>query len=319
MADSPAETKTDTSLPASPLSSADAGKHQHAEPAKETADVKANGKDNAPPADASPAADAKPEQTEKASAAETAKPDDKAAADKPAETKESKPAEKPAEKAPETKAEETKPEAKADGKAEDTKADTKDAPAEKPQAPPVYDVLKVPEGVTLDTKQVEKFDQLVSSAEIKARTDPHAAIAELRQNAIDMYVGELQQISQRVQQNQMDVWNRHVESLVSELKADPVLGGNNLETKLGNAKYAIESLLPSLPGSTWTKQDAEKWIQRADRGGVSHDRLTIKMLNTIYDLLAEPEPLPGEKPAPFKGKEPGARGWYDKTDSKPAA
>jgi hypothetical protein len=287
----PAETKVTDSvaLPASPLATADSANHEGAAPAAEVKpETKPNGHDVT--AEAKPAAETKPE-TKPDSASET-KPD----ATKPAtESGETKP---PAEVKAETKPEgEVKPETKP--------ADTKEAPEATPQAPPVYEALKLPDTVKLDKDRVAKFDEIIGKTELSTKGD-HAAMTAMRQDLANLYVEEVNRIGQQVAKHQHDVWNRLVEQRVNELKSDPQLGGNRIETTLGNAKYALETMVGL------SKDEATTLIAVMDAGGVSHHRLMIKALNGIYELLREPEPVPGTLPLnATTSKEPGQRGWYD--------
>jgi hypothetical protein len=291
----PAETKTAESptLPASPLATADSAKHEGAAPAAEVkSETKPNGHDTAP--EAKLAAETKPEpKTEtKPDSASEAKPDATKSATESGETK--PPAEAKVEAKPEGEAKpETKP------------ADTKEAPEATPQAPPVYEALKLPDTVKLDKERVAKFDELIGKTELSTKAD-HAAMSVLRQDLANLYVEEVNRIGQQVAKHQHDVWNRLVEQRVNELKSDPQLGGNRIETTLGNAKYALETMVGL------SKDEATTLIAVMDAGGVSHHRLMIKALNGIYELLREPEPVPGTLPLhATTSKEPGQRGWYD--------
>jgi hypothetical protein len=302
----PAETKVADSpaLPASPLAAADSTKHEGAAPAVEVKpDPKANGHDMSAATAAAPeaklAVETKPE-TKPDSASET-KPDATKSATESGETR--PPAEVKAETTPEGEV-----------KSETKLADTKEAPEATPQAPPVYEALKLPDTVKLDKERVAKFDELIGKAELSTKAD-HAAMSAMRQDLANLYVEEVNRIGQQVVKNQHDVWNRLVEQRVNELKSHPVLGGNRIETTLGNAKYALEGLLPELTKNSpapFTKQDAADLIKIMDAGGVSHSLLMIKALNGMYEAYREPEPVPGTLPLhATTSKEPGQRGWYD--------
>lgn len=277
-----------------PLAGADAAKREGAPEAKPDAktDAKPNGHDTGAEA-AKPDAAAKPDSgTESAAKAP------------PADGGEAKP--------PEPKPDAPKPDvqAKPEGEAKPPEpADNKDATAETPQAPPVYDALKVPETVKLDNERVKKFDELIGKTEVATKAD-HAAMSALRQELASLYVEEATRITQEMTRKQVDVWNRLTEQRFNDLKNDPQYGGNRLETSLGNAKYTLEALVPG-----FTKQDAADWIAIADAGGVSHHKLTVKLLNGLYELLREPDAI---SPAPpgmgSQFKQPGARGWYDTVD-----
>lgn len=315
----PAETKTDApaGLPPSPLAGADAAKHEGAP--KDTtspSDVKAdapapNGGDGAPkPAEKPAESKAEPSAPKgEPPPAEAPKPES------PAESGEKKPPETKADAKKEGEGETPKPEG---DKPKETQAETKpektepEAPKE-PKAPPTYDKLTLPETVKLDDARIAKLDEILGKAELTGAQ--HDAMALLRQDLVNMHIEELQRVVKEAKNNQINVWNRLVEQRVNDLKNDPELGGNRIETSLGNAKYALESLIPG-----FTKEDAAEWIKAADDGGVSHHRLTVKMLNAIFKVFAEPEPVHGNPPNANQSKEAGSRGWYDKVDTKaPAA
>lgn len=271
-----------------PLAGADAGKREGAPEANP--DAKANGHDTG-------AAATKPDAT--------AKPDsggETAAKAPPADGGEAKP--------PEPKPAEPKPaEAKPEGEAKPPEpADKKEAPAQPPQAPPAYEALKLPETVKLDETRLKAFDDLIGKTEVASKAD-HAAMSALRQDLANFYVEEVSKLHTQRDQNQRDVWNRLIEQRFNELKSDPQLGGNRIETTLGNAKYALESLVGL------SKDEATQLIAIMDAGGVSHHRLTIKMLNGIYELLREPEAIaPAQPGRGFNSKEAGERGWYSTVD-----
>ena len=303
-----------TGLPPSPLSGADSGKHEHASAPNgkdaPVAEVKADAKE--------PAKNITENITPEAKAPEP-KPEPKSPAesgDKPPETKpEAKEPPKPEEKAePEKKPEGEKAKETAEAKPE-TKEEPKPEAPKEPQAPPTYDKLTIPEGVKLDDARIAKFDELVGKAELSGKAD-HAAMASLRQDLVNLHLEEMNNVVKAVQKNQVDVWNKLVEGRVNELKKDPELGGNRIETSLGNAKYALESLIPG-----FSKEEAAELIGVMDKGGVSHHRLTIKMLNALYRVFAEPEPVNDGQPLnQQQSKEAGKRGWYDNVDAKaPAA
>ena len=287
----PAET---AKVEATPLAAADAGKREGAPESKPEA--KADGK-------------AAPEtKTE-------SKPEVKAEGEtKPAAESDGKKPPTEGETKPEVKAEEKKPEAEIKPEVKPEAADKKEAPPLEVKAPPVYDALKLPENVKLDDARVKKFDELLGKTELAGKAD-HAAMTALRQDLANFYIEEVNRIGNQVTQHQRDVWNRLIEQRFNELKSDPQLGGNRIETTLGNAKYALESLLPSVSEGSqapFTKKDASDLIGIMDAGGVSHSKLMIKALNAIYELLREPEPvnpnLPSERSGP---KEAGQRGWYN--------
>lgn len=252
-------------------------------------------RDGAPPA----AADAKPGDVPPPGGAD-AKPAEKPAADTAAE---------PAKKPDDGK---TEP-AKAEGAeaAADKDAAGKTADKEQPPAPPVYDAWKVPEGVKLGEAETTQFNGLLG--ELEAAKGDHAKAQEVGQKFLDLHLGEIKRVADQLAKHQVDVWNRHVEKQIGELKADPQFGGNRIETSLGNAKYVVEAM--------WglDATEAGQLIAAMDAAGLSSNRLLIKALNKHYERYREPDPVPSLDPAASaiingRQSQPGQRNWYDKVD-----
>lgn len=219
-------------------------------------------------------------------------------------------------KAPETvdgKAPEAKPEDGKDKPKDGADAAAKDAPAEPPPAPPVYEAPKLPEGQKLDDKLLSAFDKKVGEFQLAHKVD-HAAMQSFRQEMINDYVAEVQRIGQDVAKFQREVWNRTIETRISELKADPELGGSRLETVLGNGKYVIESF------GGLTPAEQTELLAMWDNGGVSHHRLTVKFLNNIFQRFQPPQPVAPNNPAASKiMSTSGKRNWYDTVDGAKSA
>jgi hypothetical protein len=270
--------------PASPLASADAGKRDgapaptaEAAPAKTETPAKAG---DAPPTGGTEGKDAKPEG-DAAAKPDAATGDGKDA--KPGETAEAKP----------------------DGA--DPAADKKsDAQAEAPPAPPpVYEPYKVPESLKLDEAKLTEFNTILGEAELSGKAE-HAAMQQLGQKMMDLYATEVQRIGQQVQQYQVDVWNRHLETELNVLKSDPQLGGNRIDTTLGNAKYVLEQFGGS-------KDEQDRLMAKLDRAGISSNRDFIAFLNRQFERYREPEAVSPNLPS-VKARTPGQRSWYDTVD-----
>lgn len=208
----------------------------------------------------------------------------------------------------EGKAPEARPEDGKDKPKDGTDAAAKEAPAETPPALPVYEAPKLPEGQKLDEKLLGAFDKKVGEFELAHKVD-HAAMQAFRQEVINDYIAEVGRIGEQVSQHQRDVWNRLNETRINELKADPQLGGNRIETTLGNAKYALETF------GGLTKPETQELLAIMDNGGVSNSRLMVKFLHNLYERFREPEPVTPNNPAASKlMSEPGQRRWYDVVD-----
>lgn len=271
----------------SPLATADAAKREGAP---------------APKADAAPAAKEIPAKAGEApppggTEGDVAKPKDDAAAKPDAAAGDAKKDAKPGETA----------EAKPEGA--DAAADKKpDAAAEAPPAPPpAYEPYKVPETLKLDETRLKEFNTILGEAEISGKAD-HAAMQQLGQKIMDLYAGEVQRISQEVSKYQVDVWNRHLESEFNGLKSDPALGGNRIDTTLGNAKYVLEQFGGS-------KEEQDRFMATLDRSGVSSNRDFVALLNRMHERYREGEHVPPNLPSTkSKDRAAGQKGWYDTLD-----
>jgi hypothetical protein len=195
-----------------------------------------------------------------------------------------------------------KPEAKPGGAPD---AAVKEALAETPPAPPTYGDLKLPDGFKLEDTKLKEFDSLLGTFETGAKAE-HGQVEALRQNLVNFYHTEVQRIGEQVAKHQVDVWNRMKEGWINDLKSDPQLGGNRIDTTLGNAKYAFENYLGL------NKQQQDQLMTILDNAGVSSHPLLVRGLHGLYQRFREPEPVSPNPPIPQnKGKEPGQRGWYD--------
>lgn len=246
-----------------------------------------------------------PADAAKAPPAEPAKPADPASAAKPAD---GTPPPDGA-KEPPKPAEPPKPEPGKDGEPKAPDAAAKDALAPEPPAPPpVYGDLKLPEGFKLEDGKLKQFDSLLGTFETTAKAE-HGQVEALRQSLVDFYQTEVQRIGEQVSKHQVDVWNRMKEGWINELKSDPRLGGNRIDTTLGNAKYAYENMLGL------EKQQQDGLMAVLDNAGVSSHPLLIRALHNLYERFREPESIPSNPMVPpARGKEPGQRGWYSAVD-----
>lgn len=270
----------------SPLAAADASKRDgapapaaDAAPAKPDLETPAKAGEAPPPGGTEGKDAAKPEGD-----AAAKKPDAAAGDKKPGETAEAKP----------------------DGA--DAAADKKPGEAEAPPAPPpAYEPYKVPETLKLDETRLAEFNTILGEAELTGKAD-HAAMQQLGQKIMDLYAGEVQRIGEQVQQYQVDVWNRHLESELNVLKSDPQLGGNRIDTTLGNAKYVLEQFGGS-------KDEQDRFMAVLDRAGVSSNRDFVAMLNRMHERYREPEPVPPNLPSVKpNNRGSGSKGWYDTVD-----
>lgn len=253
------------------------------------------------------AADAATAPNEIPGASEAPKPDSSptllegATTTEPAEKKED-PA--PTDSKPEAKAEpEAKPEgdaAKKDGTAdpEDT-----DATATEPPAPIKYEAFKLPDNVKLDDKELGKFQEVAGKAQIPQ---------DVAQNLLDLYIAERQQDVVSARAEQRRVWDQLNDTWKTELRNDPELGGNRLETTLSLAKAVVEEYLPAA--------EVGEYMAHMRNNGMGNYKLHVKLLHNIGKALNvfEDGIVPARPQAPKASKGPGNRGWYDNSINKPA-
>ncbi len=89
-----------------------------------------------------------------------------------------------------------------------------------PPAPlPSYDMLALPEGVTLDKGRVGEFDGMMGRFE-QTHGVSHEAAAQFRQELVNMYVAD----QQRSLQLQHENWNRTRAGWVNEIKDNQTYG-----------------------------------------------------------------------------------------------
>jgi hypothetical protein len=295
-----------------------------AAPAAEAPAAAAPAAEAAPASPASPLAtadstkrDGAPADTNSASPDAAKTPDKSGDAPPPGGTEAKPPADADGKK-PEAGADEgKKPDA---AKPEDGKAEGTDAAADKPkegevkegeQPPPpkpTFEAYKLPENLKLDETRLAAFNDILGEAEISGKAD-HAVMQQIGQKLMDMYSAETQRIATEFQKYQVDVWNRHLESEVSKLKADAQLGGNRIDTSLGNAKYILEQFGGS-------KEEQTRFMEKLDRSGISSSIEFVALLNRMHERYREPQPVPPNLPTPkANGGQPGQRNWYDKVDS----
>jgi len=136
---------------------------------------------------------------------------------------------KPAAEAPkegEAKADAPKPEAEA-------------KPADAPVVPLKFEPPVLPEGVPVDEAKLTAFDDKFGTFAAKHGIEP-AAAAELRQSLISDYAAEVAAATQRMVDNQMQVWERTRADWREQFQKDADIGGNRQETTLRQAGAVLE-------------------------------------------------------------------------------
>lgn len=253
-----------------------------AAPAKETAPTsllaeapaKAPGEAEA----AKPAADAKPD----------AKADAKPESDKAAETPAPADAKKPESEA--AKKDDAAKDAKAEG---DGTAPAKEALAEAPPAR-TYEAFKVPDGLKLDDTKVKDFTTILENAELSHQ--------ERGQGLIDLFVKEMQDVQVARDQHQRDVFNQLQNGWKEELRGDPQVGGNRLDTALGRAKWVVEAF-------GGDKKNVDSLLAQMSYTGMGNNVHMVRLLDNLAEILSEGEIVPANA-GKLKDTRPRSEKWY---------
>jgi hypothetical protein len=256
---------------------------------------------------ASASAAAAPSSAEAAPAqAAPAKPDSagsllaEAAAKAPGEAEGAKPEAKPDAKA-EVKPDATKPveppapakpEAKAEGEAP---APAKEALAETPPAR-TYENFKVPEGLKLDDARIKDFTSILDNAELSHQ--------DRGQKLVDMFVDEATKLTAARDQHQRDVFDQLQNGWKEELRTDPQVGGNRLETSLGRAKWVVEQF-------GGDEKQVGSLLAQLSYTGMGNNVGLVRLLDNVAEMLSEGEIVPAS-PRPAKDTRSRADRWYEK-------
>lgn len=160
------------------------------------------------------------------------------------------------------------------------------SPAEPPApaAPPTYDAFTLPEGVKLDEEGIGKLTALLGETELATKAD-HTAMQAMGQKLVDMYVAEVQRISDGQQQ----AWIRARDEWRNRFIADPDIGGARRETTLRNCASMIEQFGGS------PEQQAELRQAFGITGMGDHPAM-IRFINNMASVLSEGKPVPATVP-----------------------
>ena len=182
---------------------------------------------------------------------------------------------------------------------------TAEALAPEPPAQPKYEAFKLPETLKADNERLDKLSSILGEAELAGKAD-HSTMQELGQKLVNLYAEEATRMATELQKHNVDVWNRIKEGWVNEFKSDPDIGGNRVDTTLGNAKYAFQNYLG-------LNADQQKNLMSIlDNAGVSSHPLLIRGLNNLYERFKPAAPAQPNLPGKSKGA--GQRNWYETTE-----
>lgn len=100
---------------------------------------------------------------------------------------------------------------------------------------PVYEALKLPEGVTFDAQRLGQLDAIVGQFELSSKAD-HAATQALRQQLTDLHLEE----TKRFAEAQKHQWENLRDEWRGNFRKDKDLGGSREKTTLNRCYSLIE-------------------------------------------------------------------------------
>lgn len=193
--------------------------------------------------------------------------------------------------------------AKVEGQ-EPAAADAKEggeAPAVEAKEPPApepitFEPFTLPEGVTLADEQVKSFTDILG--------DHNLSHQERGQKLVDLYLSEQKNMADAYARNQIEVWKTLNDGWKQELRSDPELGGNRLDTTLSVAKAVIEEFGGS-------KEQQSALLAQLDATGMGNHPAFVRILHNIGTALNVLEDRIIAAPASAKAQ-PTSRSerWY---------
>ena len=152
-----------------------------------------------------------------------------------------------------------------------------DAPAE--EAPAPYE-LAVPEGFDAANLDAEQFGALKT---ILAETK---VPVEKGQELLNMHVQELGRVAEAVRTNMYEQFNAQQAERIAQVKADPELGGNRLNTAMQECLQVV---------SQFARNEAERTqvIAELSASGMGNSPALLGLLQNIYNrAIKEGSPVP---------------------------
>jgi hypothetical protein len=171
----------------------------------------------------------------------------------------------------------------------------KEEPKPAEVVPPTYEAFTVPEGVTLDSERTAAFGSLLGEYEVKLGADPaanHAAMQEMGQKMVDLYVHEMQEQANRMARLQKDTWDRVTEEWLQEFRDDPEMGGRN-QQKTVQRMGALLNQYGQNVGSDLEAKAREAFAVT----GAGNNPHVLRLFNWMANRLVErPRPVPALVP-----------------------
>ncbi len=173
----------------------------------------------------------------------------------------------------------------------------KAAEGEAPKPEPItFEPFTAPEGLKLKDEAVKNFTEILGDANLSPQ--------ERGQKLVDMYAAEVKSVHDDYAQRQLDTWRQLNDSWKEELRSDPEIGGNRVNTTLSIAKAVIEEFGGS-------KEQQAQLLAHVDNNGMGNYAGFVRLLhnigaamNVLEDkIIAAPSSSPG-------GTKSKAERWY---------
>ena len=153
------------------------------------------------------------------------------------------------------------------------------APVESVPEAPAYGEFKLPDGASVDGEQLEQATALFKEAGL-----PH----EQAQKFIDLALSREQAAATRGVQAFVDLQTKWV----SEIKADPEIGGTKFEASMASASRAIDRL--GVPGLK----------EALNLTGAGNNPAIVKAFVRLGQMVSEDRFMPGRNAAPAASRSP---------------
>lgn len=157
-----------------------------------------------------------------------------------------------------------------------------------PAPPPKYDPFTLPEGVTLDEKQVGEFTNILAGLELEGKAD-HAKLQEAGQKMVDLYINETKAAAENLSKHYTEVWEKQKADWREATVKDPEIGGNRLQTSIDAALNFIRT-----HGGT-AEQQAE-FRSLMDSSGLGNHPAVVRLFARAGQAMSEGRPLAAPKP-----------------------
>lgn len=142
---------------------------------------------------------------------------------------------------------------------------------------PKYEPFTLPEGVTLNAPDLERFTEVLGK---------HRAPQELGQDAINLHLEELRKHEDRIRKDQVNVFERMRTAGADAIRSDPELGGNRLQTTVTAANNVLKRF------------GTPEFAKKLRNSGMDNDIDMMRFVTGIANFMKEGKPVPATAPAP---------------------